>query len=46
MTVDEAMLQVQGSKDTFLVFRDARSQKVNVLYRRTDGNFGLIEPDR
>lgn len=46
MTVDEAMLQVQGTNDTFLVFRDAQSQRVSVLYRRSDGNFGLIEPDR
>lgn len=45
MTVDEAVLQVQGSKTTFLVFRDARNQRVNVLYKRSDGNFGLIEPD-
>ena len=45
MTVEEAVLQVQGSKDTFLVFRDAGSQRVTVLYRRYDGNFGLIEPD-
>jgi putative sigma-54 modulation protein len=45
MSVDEALLQAQGSKDTFLVFRDARSQRVSVLYRRPDGNFGLIEPE-
>ena len=45
MTVDEAVMQVQGSKDSFLVFRDAGSQRVNVLYRRNDGNFGLIEPE-
>ena len=45
MTVDEAVMQVQGSKDSFLVFRDAGSQRVNVLYRRHDGNFGLIEPE-
>jgi putative sigma-54 modulation protein len=45
MSVDEALLQAQGSKDTFLVFRDARSQRVSVLYRRPDGNYGLIEPE-
>jgi putative sigma-54 modulation protein len=45
MSVDEALLQAQGSKDAFLVFRDARSQRVSVLYRRPDGNFGLIEPE-
>ena len=45
MTVDEAVLQVQDSKDSFLVFRDAVSQRVGVVYRRADGNFGLIEPE-
>jgi len=45
MTVDEALLQVQDSRDSFLVFRDAVSQRVGVIYRRQDGNFGLIEPE-
>lgn len=45
MTVDEAILEVQSSKSAFLVFRDARNQKVNVIYKRNDGNFGLIEPE-
>jgi len=30
----------------FLVFTDATSNEINVLYRRKDGNFGLIEPQR
>ena len=29
----------------FLVFRDASSDVVSILYRRPDGNFGLIEPE-
>jgi putative sigma-54 modulation protein len=45
MTVDEAVLQVQGSRDSFLVYRDAGSQRVSVIYRRADGNLGLIEPE-
>lgn len=45
MSVDEAVLQVQSSQSSFLVFRDAASQRVSVLYRRSDGNFGLIEPE-
>ena len=28
-----------------LVFRDARSERMRVLYRRVDGRLGLIEPD-
>jgi putative sigma-54 modulation protein len=45
MSVDEAVLQVQSSESSFIVFRDASNQRVNVLYKRHDGNFGLIEPE-
>jgi putative sigma-54 modulation protein len=45
MTVDEAILQVGASEDGFLVFRDAATERVNVLYKRRDGNLGLIEPE-
>ena len=44
MTVEEAVLEVTSSKSDFLVFRDAESDKVSVVYKRKDGNFGLIEP--
>ena len=44
MTVEEAVLEVTNSKIDFLVFRNAESEKVSVVYRRKDGNFGLIEP--
>jgi ribosome hibernation promoting factor len=44
MTVEEAVLEVTGSKSEFLVFRNAESNRVSVVYRRKDGNFGLIEP--
>jgi putative sigma-54 modulation protein len=45
MTVDEAVLEVGASEDGFLVFRDAATERVNVLYKRKDGNLGLIEPE-
>jgi putative sigma-54 modulation protein len=45
MTVDEAVLEVDGSDDGLLVFRDATTERVSVLYRRKDGNLGLIEPE-
>ena len=44
MFVDEAVLQLQLSNRQFLVFLNAKTEKVNVLYRRKTGNFGLIEP--
>jgi putative sigma-54 modulation protein len=44
MDVEEAIMQMNLSDDLFLVFTNARSDRVNVLYRRTDGHFGLIRP--
>src|SRR5262245_32942563 len=43
MTPEEAAALVQDSPDHFIVFRDAETNKVGVLYKRKDRNFGLIE---
>jgi putative sigma-54 modulation protein len=45
MGVDEALQTLQRTGDEFLVFIDAGSQRMAVLYRRKDGNYGLIEPE-
>jgi ribosome hibernation promoting factor len=37
-------MQMGLVNDNFLVFTDARTNQVNVLYRRKDGNYGLIQP--
>ena len=44
MTPEEAAIMLGDSDDQFIVFRDADTNRVGVLYNRTDGNFGLIEP--
>jgi len=44
MDPEEAAMQFVMSSQDFLVFRNARSLEINVLYRRKDGNLGLIEP--
>ncbi len=44
MDIDEAAMQMELTDDVFMVFTNARTGAVNVLYRRTDGNFGLIHP--
>lgn len=44
MDPEEAAMQLNLSQQDFLVFRNARSNDVNVLYKRRDGNLGLIEP--
>jgi len=44
MTPEEAVLQLELIGHDFFVFRNVESDDVNVLYRRRDGNYGLIEP--
>jgi putative sigma-54 modulation protein len=44
MDVDEAVMQLDISKVGFLVFTNRHTNRLNVLYRRQDGNYGLIEP--
>ena len=43
MDIDEAAMQMRLSKRNFLVFTDSKSKNINVIYRRKDGNLGLIE---
>lgn len=44
MSLDEALLQMQLVSHDFFVFTNAESERINVLYRRHDGAFGLLEP--
>jgi putative sigma-54 modulation protein len=44
MTQEEAAILLADSADQFIVFRDAETNKIGVLYKRVDENFGLIEP--
>jgi ribosome hibernation promoting factor len=44
MSPDEAVLQLELIGHDFFVFRNAESDEVNVVYRRRDGRYGLIEP--
>ncbi len=43
MDVQEAIMQMNLLDHNFFVFRDSETEEVNVVYRRTDGNYGLIE---
>jgi putative sigma-54 modulation protein len=45
MSVDEAAIEVADGRDAFLVFRNSSTEEINVLFRRADGNLGLIEPE-
>ncbi|MRR33074.1 ribosome-associated translation inhibitor RaiA [bacterium] len=46
MSVEEAVMQMDLLHKDFLVFTDAVTEDINVIYRRKDGNFGLIEPQK
>ena len=41
---EEAIMQMSLVKYNFLVFTNARTEKINVLYQRNDGHYGLIQP--
>lgn len=45
MTVEEAILQMDLLGHTFFVFANADTDVTNVIYKRKDGNYGLIEPE-
>ncbi len=44
MDVEEAILQMDLTEENFLVFTNARTEQINVLYHRKDGHYGLIQP--
>ncbi len=44
MDVEEAIMQMDLVDNNFLVFTNARTDQVNVLYSRNDGHYGLIQP--
>jgi putative sigma-54 modulation protein len=45
MSVEDAALRMEHTTEAFLVFRNPESESVSIVYRRKDGNLGLIEPD-
>ena len=45
MSIEEAVLQLDGTGQSFLVFRNASNDRINVIYRRDDNNLGLITPE-
>ncbi len=44
MTAEEAVLRLAEEENQFLVFRNSEDERISVLYKRKDGNYGLIEP--
>ena len=45
LSIEEAVIELDEEGAEFLVFKNASSARTNVIYRRPDGNFGLIDPE-
>ena len=45
MDAEEAILQMNLLGHQFFMFRNTENEEINVVYRRKDGNYGLLEPD-
>lgn len=45
MSIEQAAMVLDDSKNEFIVFRDVDTEKVTVIYRRKDKNFGMIAPE-
>lgn len=46
MSPEEAVMQMNLLHKEFIVYNDAQSNEINVVYRRKDGNYGLIAPQQ
>ncbi|MEN6475269.1 MAG: ribosome-associated translation inhibitor RaiA [Syntrophaceae bacterium] len=44
MSVEEAVLQIGVSGKEFLIFQNTDSKQINLIYKRTDGDWGVVEP--
>lgn len=45
LSIDEAIMKMELSQDAFLVYKDEAERTLKVIYRRNDGNYGVIEPE-
>jgi|GraSoiStandDraft_52_1057288.scaffolds.fasta_scaffold96332_3 putative sigma-54 modulation protein len=45
MSIEEAALRLDDSKNEFIVFRDVDNDRVSVIYKRRDNHLGLISPE-
>lgn len=46
LTQEEAIMKMELCGDLFLIYRSEETGNIKVIYRRADGNFGVIEPER
>ncbi len=46
MSIEDAVMEIETSKNRFVIYRDSSTENVNVIYRREDGKFALLEISR
>ncbi len=46
MSIDDAVLEMETTKNRFVIYRDSSTENVHVIYRREDGKFALLEIGR
>ncbi len=46
MSIDDAVMEMETTKNRFVIYRDSSTENVNVIYRREDGKFALLEISR
>lgn len=46
MAIEDAVLAIEEKGSAFMAFNNSKTNKVNVIYRLKDGNFGLVEPEQ
>jgi putative sigma-54 modulation protein len=46
MSIEDAVMEMETSKNRFVIYRDSSTENVNVIYRREDGKFALMEISR
>jgi len=45
LSAEDAAMEMEATQSDLVVYRDASTYRVNVVYRRKDGNFGLVDPE-
>jgi putative sigma-54 modulation protein len=45
LSAEDAIFELESTGEEVLVYRDSQSERINVVYKRRDGNFGLVDPD-
>lgn len=43
MSLEEAVMEIEGNKTKFIIYRDSATENISLVYRRDDGNYTLIE---